>query len=45
VSDSTKNDLQGLRFKKLFVVAPGFVTPLSTVKEKEANPTVILLGD
>lgn len=45
VSDSTRIDLQELGFKKLFVVPPGLsVTPLSTVKEKEANPTVIFIG-
>jgi glycosyltransferase involved in cell wall biosynthesis len=45
VSDSTKIDLEELGFKKLFVVAPGLnATPLSTVKEKEANPTVVFIG-
>jgi glycosyltransferase involved in cell wall biosynthesis len=45
VSNSTKIDLEALGFKKLFVVPPGLnVTPLSTVKEKEANPTVVFIG-
>src|SRR5215216_2155945 len=45
VSDSTKTDLEELGFKKLFVVAPGLnATPLSTVKEKETNPTVVFIG-
>jgi glycosyltransferase involved in cell wall biosynthesis len=45
VSDSTKIDLEEIGFKKLFVVAPGLnATPLSTVKEKEANPTVVFIG-
>ena len=45
VSDSTRIDLEELGFKKLFVVLPGLsVTPLSTVKEKEANPTVLFIG-
>jgi glycosyltransferase involved in cell wall biosynthesis len=45
VSDSTKIDLEGLGFKKLIVVPPGLnVTPLSNVKEKEANPTVVFMG-
>src|SRR5829696_9388743 len=45
VSDSTKIYLEELGFKKLFVVPPGLdVRPLLTVKEKEANPTVVFLG-
>jgi hypothetical protein len=45
VSNSTKKDLQEMGFKKLFVVPPGLsVTPLSHVKEKESNPTVIFIG-
>lgn len=45
VSDSTRIDLEELGFKRLFVVTPGLsVTPLSTVKEKEADPTVIFIG-
>jgi glycosyltransferase involved in cell wall biosynthesis len=45
VSDSTKIDLEEIGFKKLFVVAPGLnATPLSTVKEKETNPTVVFIG-
>ena len=45
VSDSTKMDLEQMGFKKLFVVSPGLnVTPLSDMKEKEANPTVVFIG-
>jgi glycosyltransferase involved in cell wall biosynthesis len=45
VSNSTKIDLEELGFKKLLVVPQGLnVTPLSNVKEKEANPTVIFIG-
>jgi glycosyltransferase involved in cell wall biosynthesis len=45
VSDSTKTDLEELGFKKLFVVPPGLnVTPHSSVKEKEASPTVVFVG-
>jgi glycosyltransferase involved in cell wall biosynthesis len=45
VSDSTRVDLEQLGFKKLLVVAPGLnVTPLSTVKEKEVNPTIVFIG-
>jgi glycosyltransferase involved in cell wall biosynthesis len=45
VSNSTKIDLEEMGFKKLFVVPPGLsVTPLSTVKKKEANPTVIFIA-
>lgn len=45
VSNSTKIDLEELGFKKVFVVSNGLnVTPLSNVKEKEANPTVLFIG-
>ena len=45
VSDSTKVDLEELGFKRVFVVPPGLnITPLSNVKEKEANPTVVFIG-
>jgi glycosyltransferase involved in cell wall biosynthesis len=45
VSNSTKTDLEGLGFKKIFVVPPGLnVKALSNVKEKEACPTVIFVG-
>jgi glycosyltransferase involved in cell wall biosynthesis len=45
VSNSTKIDLEQLHFKKINVVPEGLnVTPLSNVKEKEANPTVIFMG-
>ena len=45
VSNSTKNDLQEMGFKKLFVVPPGLnVTPLLNVEEKESNFTVVFTG-
>jgi glycosyltransferase involved in cell wall biosynthesis len=46
LSNSTKIDLEVLGFKRvLFIVPPGLnVTPLSNVKEKEANPTVVFIG-
>jgi glycosyltransferase involved in cell wall biosynthesis len=45
VSNSTKIDLEEMGFKKLFVVPPGLnVTPLLTVKKKEANPTLIFIA-
>ncbi|HEX5977017.1 MAG TPA: glycosyltransferase family 4 protein [Nitrososphaeraceae archaeon] len=45
LSNSTKIDLEELGFKRVFVVPPGLnVTPLSNVKEKEANPTVVFMG-
>lgn len=45
LSNSTKTDLEELGFKKVFVVPPGLNTiPLSNVKEKEDNPTVIFMG-
>ncbi len=45
VSNSTKHDLQDLGFKKLFVLPMGLsVTPLSNLREKEANPTVVFIG-
>ncbi|MDQ3903559.1 MAG: glycosyltransferase family 4 protein, partial [Thermoproteota archaeon] len=45
VSDSTKVDLQDLGFKKIVVVPPGLnVAPLSKVKEKESNPTLLFMG-
>jgi glycosyltransferase involved in cell wall biosynthesis len=45
VSNSTKIDLEQLHFKKINVLPEGLnVTPLSNVKEKEANPTVIFMG-
>jgi glycosyltransferase involved in cell wall biosynthesis len=45
VSNSTKVDLEGLGFKRVFVVPNGLnVIPLSNVKEKEANPTVVFMG-
>jgi glycosyltransferase involved in cell wall biosynthesis len=45
LSNSTKVDLEEIGFKKVFVVPPGLnVTPLSNVKEKEDNPTIIYMG-
>jgi glycosyltransferase involved in cell wall biosynthesis len=45
VSNSTKIDLKEMGFKKLFVVPPGLnARPLSTVEDKEANPTVLFMG-
>ena len=45
LSNSTKIDLEELGFKRVFVVPQGLnVTPLSNVKEKEANPTVVFIG-
>ena len=45
VSDSTKTDLEEIGFKKVFIVPNGLaVTPLSNLKEKEANPTVVFMG-
>jgi glycosyltransferase involved in cell wall biosynthesis len=45
LSESTKNDLIELGFKRVFIVPPGLnVTPLSNLKEKEANPTVVFIG-
>jgi glycosyltransferase involved in cell wall biosynthesis len=45
VSDSTKIDLEELGFKRVSIVPNGLnVIPLSNVKEKEANPTVVFMG-
>jgi len=45
LSESTKSDLEELGFKRVFIVPPGLnVTPLSNIKEKEANPTVVFIG-
>jgi glycosyltransferase involved in cell wall biosynthesis len=45
LSNSTRIDLEELGFKRVFVVPPGLsITPLSTIKEKESNPTVIFIG-
>jgi hypothetical protein len=44
LSDSTKIDLEELGFKRVFIVPPGLtVKPLSNVKEKEANSTVVFM--
>lgn len=45
LSNSTKIDLEELGFKRVFVVPPGLnIPPISNVKEKEANPTIIFMG-
>jgi glycosyltransferase involved in cell wall biosynthesis len=45
VSNSSKIDLEEMGLKKVFVVPQGLnIRPLSNVKEKEANPTVIFMG-
>jgi glycosyltransferase involved in cell wall biosynthesis len=45
VSSSTKTDLEGIGFKKIFIVPPGLnITPLSNLKEKEPDPTVVFIG-
>jgi glycosyltransferase involved in cell wall biosynthesis len=45
LSNSTKIDLEKIGFKRLFVVPPGLnVVPLSNVREKETNPTVVFMG-
>jgi glycosyltransferase involved in cell wall biosynthesis len=45
VSNSTKTDLEGLGFKRVFIAPPGLnVTPLSNLKVKEACPTVVFVG-
>ena len=45
LSNSTKTDLEELGFERVFVVPPGLnISPISNVKEKEANPTVVYMG-
>ena len=45
VSDSTKNDLMELGFRRVFVVHNGLnVPPLTQVPEKEPVPTVVFVG-
>jgi glycosyltransferase involved in cell wall biosynthesis len=45
VSNSSKIDLEEMGFEKVFVVPPGLnIRPLSNVKEKEDNPTVVFMG-
>lgn len=45
VSNSTKEDLERLGFKKVFLVPEGLsVTPLADVLEKESNPTIVFIG-
>lgn len=45
VSESTKKELIGLGFKKVFVVSEGITfVPLEKIPEKEKGPTIIYLG-
>ena len=45
VSDSTKKDLQGLGFRNIRIVMNALdVTPLESVPDKEARPTLLFLG-
>jgi glycosyltransferase involved in cell wall biosynthesis len=45
VSNSTKNDLLKLKFKKIFVVSEGIkFTPLPQIPEKTKNPSIIFVG-
>lgn len=45
VSNSTKNDLIHLGFKKVFVVSEGLTfEPLQEIPEKEKKPTIIYVG-
>jgi glycosyltransferase involved in cell wall biosynthesis len=44
-SNSTRIDLEELGFKRVFVAPPGLnVMPLSNIKEKELNPTLVFMG-
>jgi glycosyltransferase involved in cell wall biosynthesis len=45
VSESTKQDLVNLGFKRVFVISEGLnFTPLDSVPEKEARPVVVFVG-
>jgi len=45
VSNSTKNDLVNLKFKKIFVVSEGIkFKPLPKIPEKTPNPSIIFVG-
>ena len=45
VSNSTKNDLEKLGFKKIFIIPEGLsTTPLPTVPDKEPVPTIVFIG-
>jgi len=45
VSKSTKDDLESLGFKKIFIVPEGIsAKPLSKLPQKESNPTLVFLG-
>ena len=45
VSNSSKEDLERIGMKKIFMVSEGLsVTPLSRVQRKESNPTVVFIG-
>jgi len=45
VSESTKRDLNGLGFEKVFVVSEGLnFKPLKNVPKKEKNPVIVFVG-
>lgn len=45
VSQSTKNDLKALGFKKIYIIPEGLsIKPLDKLPEKEKEPTMIFLG-
>lgn len=45
VSNSTKKDLEGLGFKKIYIVMNGLKTlPLDSPAERDGNPTILFLG-
>jgi glycosyltransferase involved in cell wall biosynthesis len=45
LSDSSKQDLEAIGFKKIFIVPIGLnVIPISEVPQKESNPTIVFIG-
>src|SRR5690348_3247980 len=45
VSNSSKEDLERIGIKKIFIVSEGLnVTPVSQVQQKESTPTVVFIG-
>lgn len=45
VSNSSRNDLVALGFKKVFIIPEGVsISPLSELKQKESNPVIVYLG-
>jgi glycosyltransferase involved in cell wall biosynthesis len=45
VSNSSKEDLERVGIKKIFIVSEGLnVAPLSRIQQKEPNPTVVFIG-